>query len=378
MIYFDNAATTQMSNVAIDALINISKDFYGNPSASYSIGRLAKKLIDEARIIIADCIGALPEEIIFTSCGTESDNMAIAQCINNKVDAIITTKIEHHAVLNPVKKCEDEGIDVKYLTVNNGGLVELKELEKVLFQKKVLASIMYQNNETGVIQPIKELARLIHNDNEESLVHTDAVQAVGHCRIDVKNLGVDMLSASAHKFNGPKGVGFLYANKGIKTSAFILGGGQEKGLRSGTENVAEIYAMAKALEENVKNIEKNGAYISNLEKLFFEELNRYGVKFLLNGDNDNRANGIINISIQNIDGEGLLNMLDTHDICISIGSACNSKSKEHSYVLKEMKLDEDRIESAVRISIGRFNTEEDIRELVKRITAFYELTNAIL
>lgn len=369
MIYLDNAATTAMSEVAINALVETSAVQYGNPSAIYGFGRKTKDVLESARRIIADCIGAEPEEIFFTSCGTESDNWVIQQ-VAYGFAKLITSKVEHHAILNPAKLLDDNAI---YLPVNRECIVDEEALTKALDGKKSIVSIIMQNNETGAIQNIKELARKVHIDNPDSIFHTDAVQSVGHMHINVKELGVDMLSASAHKFNGPKGVGFIYVGKHCRIKPFILGGGQEKGMRSGTENVAGIYSMAKALEDNISNLDEIRDKVKSLEKLLFTQLQKSGIEYRVNGNSGNRANGIINLAILGLDGEGLLNMLDMHDICISIGSACNSKSQDRSHVLLAMGLGEEVIDSSVRISIGRFNTEEDICELVKWITSFKKI-----
>lgn len=374
MIYFDNAATTEMSRQALSALMEVSKNQYGNASTVYAFGRKAKELLEEARGIIARCIGANVDEIFFTSGGTESDNWVINR-VKDSVERIIVTDIEHHAILHPVERLKSEGVAVNFLPVDSGCSVVTEALEAMLDDKKVLASVMMQNNETGVIQDVSSLAGIVHKHNPKSIFHTDAVQAVGHRRIDVHELGVDMLSASAHKFNGPKGVGFLFIRKDYLPSSFILGGGQERGLRSGTENLAGIYSMARALEENITLIEENENYVKVLEALFFSELSKGGVVYKINGDVDKKAAGIINIAIEGADGEGLLNMLDMHEICVSVGSACNSKSKDRSHVLLAMGLDEDRIDSSIRISIGRYNKEEEIMELVKWIKVYYELKN---
>ena len=366
MIYFDNAATTAMSKAALDALMDISANQYGNPSAVYGFGRKAKKVLDEAREIIAASIGADPEEIFFTSCGTESDNWVVNQ-IGTKFNRIITSAIEHHAVLFPAENCHESGIALDILPVDDNCLVSESALQTVLGDRPALVSVMMQNNETGAIQNIKQMARLVHSCNEESVFHTDAVQAVGHINIDVHEMGIDMLSASAHKFNGTKGVGFLYISKSCNRDPFVLGGGQEKGMRSGTENVAGIYAMAKALEDNIKSMSGTHEHILRLESLLLSELRNENIGFEINGDTEHRATGILNLAIKGMDGEGLLNMLDMHGICISIGSACNSKSQDRSHVLKAMGLSDDRIDSSVRISIGRYNTEDDVTELVKCI-----------
>lgn len=366
MIYFDNAATTAMSKAALDALMDVSANQYGNPSAVYGFGRKAKRILDESREIIAASIGADPEEIFFTSCGTESDNWVVNQ-IGTRFNRIITSAVEHHAVLFPAENCHESGIALDILPVDDNCLVSEAALQTILGDSPTLVSVMMQNNETGAIQNIKQMACLVHSCNEESVFHTDAVQAVGHINIDVHEMGIDMLSASAHKFNGPKGVGFLYINKNRNIDPFVLGGGQEKGMRSGTENVAGIYAMAKALEDNVKNMQEIHNRILKLESLLLTELRNENIGFEINGNTERRATGILNLAIQGIDGEGLLNMLDMHGICISIGSACNSKSQDRSHVLKAMGLSDARIDSSVRISIGRYNTEDDVAELVKCI-----------
>lgn len=367
MVYLDNAATTAMSEAAVNALMEVSVNSYGNPSSVYAAGRKAKKILEESRKIIASCIGADPDEIYFTSCGSESDNWVLAKASEGK-DKIITSAVEHHAVLYPAEKIEKDGKTVVYLPVDDKCRIIETELVASLNKQPTLVSVMLQNNEVGAIQDIGKISQLVHEDNPESLVHTDAVQALGHINIDVKELGIDMMSASAHKFNGPKGVGFLYIRKECGISPFIIGGGQEKGLRSGTENVAGIYSMAKALEDNVAHIDEIHGRISKLDSLLITLLKEANIEFTINGDSTSRAAGILNISIAGIDGEGLLNMLDMHDICISIGSACNSKSQDRSHVLTAMGLDEECMDSSVRISIGRYNTEEDIRTLIKWIS----------
>lgn len=373
MIYFDNAATTAMSEVALNALMEVSKTYYGNPSSIYGFGRKTKDLLEESRRIIAGCIGAEPGEIYFTSCGTESDNWVINQ-IGSTWNSGITTAIEHHAILYPAQTKVAEGYNVKFLAVDDKCLVSEDAMQNSLTGAPELVSIMLQNNEVGAIQHIHNLAKVVHECNKKSVFHTDAVQAVGHIPIDVKDLGVDMLSASAHKFNGPKGIGFLYIKKGCSLKAFILGGGQEKKMRSGTENIASIYSMAKALEDNVNNMDTLHEHVFQLEEKLLNLLKREGIKFKINGESENRATGILNIAFDNLDGEGLLNMLDMHDICISIGSACNSKSQDRSYVLKSMGLSDSRIDSSVRISIGRFNTVEDVETLVKWIKKYRDIT----
>lgn len=374
MIYLDNAANTQLSKPALSALVNLSSHQYGNASAAYGLGRKAKSCLEEARGIVARCIGAAAEEIFFTSGGTESDNWAVSRA-KDSADRIITSGIEHHAVLRPAERLKSEGMEVDILPADSGCLVTPEALNAVLDGRKAFVSIMLQNNETGAVQDIPSLANMVHQYNPQSIFHTDAVQAVGHRRINVHDLGVDMLSASAHKFNGPKGAGFLYIKKDCPLPALILGGGQENGLRSGTENLAGIYAMAMALEENAALIDQTEEHVKSLEKLLLDELLRQGVSYQVNGGLSHKAAGIINLAIDGIDGEGLLNTLDMHDICVSTGSACNSKSKERSHVLLAMGLGGDRIDSSVRISIGRYNKAEEILELVKWIKRYYELSH---
>lgn len=374
MLYFDNAATTEMCEPALSALIETSKYLYGNASTVYGLGRRAKEVLETSRSIIAGSIGADADEIFFTSGGTESNNWVISSA-GNAVDRIITTNIEHHAVMYPTEKMKAFGKDVSILSADSMCRIKTTALGDILDDRTALVSVMMQNNETGVIQDIASLVETVKTRNDNSIFHTDAVQVVGHRDINVHKLGVDMLSASAHKFNGPKGVGFLYIRKECSISSFILGGGQEKGLRSGTENVAGIYSMAKALENNTTMIRENSNHIFGLERLFFSELKKAGITYTINGDSDNKGVGIINIAIEGADAEGLLNTLDMHDICISIGSACNSKSKERSHVLTAMGLDEERIDSSVRISMGRYNKEEEVIELVKWIKNYYELTH---
>lgn len=374
MIYFDNAATTEMCGPALSALVEVSKTQYGNASSIYGYGRKAKELLEEARVIIAQSIGADADEIFFTSGGTESDNWVISQ-IKNSVDIIIVSGIEHHAILHPAQKLKSEGMNVIILPVDKGCNVIPDTLKSALEGKKALVSVMLQNNETGVIQDVSSLVAVVHKHSPESIFHTDAIQAIGHRRINVHELGVDILSASAHKFNGPKGIGFQYIKRGCQLSPFILGGGQEKGLRSGTENLAGICSMARALEDNIALIEENEKHIKSLEERFLSELSKADIPYTINGDANRKAVGIINIAIEGADGEGLLNMLDMHGICVSIGSACNSKSKKQSHVLLAMGIDRDRIDSSIRISIGRYNKETEILELVKWIKKYYELSN---
>ena len=374
MIYLDNASTTQMSDSALAALLEVSKRQYGNASTIYGFGKRSKKVLDEARSIIAKCIGATDDEIFFTSGGTESDNWAIHSAMD--FDKLIISSIEHHAVLRPAENINASGHEVIILPVGSDGHVSEESLRCALEDgKRAFVSIMLQNNETGVFQDIPSFAKLTHQYNSMSVFHTDAVQACGHKTICVSELGVDLLSASAHKFNGPKGIGFLYIRKGCSIKPLMLGGGQEKGFRSGTENVAGIFSMAKALEDNTIHITENEEHIFSLEELLYSELLKAGIKYNVNGDKKRKAAGIINLAIEGADGEGLLNMLDLHGICVSLGSACNSKTKRPSHVLTAMGLDTKLVDSSIRISIGKYNSKPEIFELVKRIKQYMTLAD---
>ena len=353
-IYADNAATTQMSPIAVDTMVRYLSVDYGNASQPYSVSRPAKEALKTARTIIADCIGAHPEEIYFTSGGSESDNWAVFNAVDQGLD-IVTSSIEHHAILNPCKCAESKGISVKYLPVQSNGLICPSKLEDALMSK-CLFSVMIANNEIGTIQPISQyglIAKL-----RGSIFHTDAVQAMGHINVDVKELGVDMLSASGHKFNGPKGVGFLYVKNGITLKPFIYGGAQESGMRAGTENVASIMAMAVALRENIENLDKNVAHLHNLEDVFFERLGSITSKIVRNGTN--QLPGLLSLSIDGFDGEALLHRLDLMGISISTGSACDSKNTQTSHVLNAINLPSNLAKGTVRISLGKYNTIEDV------------------
>lgn len=367
-IYADNAATTKLSLKAFQEMQKYLLYDYSNPSQPYSFSSNSKLALKEARKIIANCINATPDEIYFTSGGTESDNWAIKGLVlNGNITNIITSRIEHHAILNSCKIAEMGGISVTYLDVTKEGVVDPALLENAITNSKTLVSVMYANNEIGSIQPIKELCAIAHKNN--ALFHTDAVQCVGHIKIDVKELNVDMLSASAHKFNGPKGIGFLYVKKGTNLNAFINGGFQEKGYRGGTENVAAIIGMAMALKENIVNLEKNALHIRNIEKAFISRLNQNGIEYLRNGS-QNTLPGLVNISIKNSNGEMLLHRLDLMGIYISTGAACDGKNNKVSHVIKAIKVPKDYATGTIRISFGKENNIEEaniIADGIKRI-----------
>lgn len=363
IIYADNAATTKLSAEAFEAMKPYFINEYGNPSQPYSFSRGAKKAIREAREIIACCINSSPEEIYFTSGGTEADNWAIKGSafsdLNKRV--MITSSIEHHAVLNACASIERLGYPVAYLNPDSDGVISESNLSSIISRNTRLVSIMTANNEIGTIEPISKLAEISHKNG--AIFHTDAVQAIGHIKVDVKDLGVDLLSASAHKFNGPKGIGFLYIKNGTPIVPLLDGGAQEHNLRAGTENVASIVGMAIALQNNCKAIDSNIIYLKGLEKLLLSILTEANFDFIYNGSN-NRIPGNINISLKDANGEALLHRLDLMGIAISTGAACDSKDTKISHVIKAIGVPNDYAEGTIRISLSKDNTEEDIIKIV--------------
>lgn len=367
MIYADNAATTALDPDAFEAMKPFLLEQYGNASQPYSFARPVKKALAVARKIIADCIGAQPEEIFFTSGGTESDNWAIKGTLqygDNR--AIVTSQIEHHAILNACAAVERLGYPVAYLPVDGEGVVLPQVLKEGITDNTKLVSIMMVNNEIGTIEPIRQLAEIAHEHG--ALFHTDAVQAIGHIPVQVDDLGIDMMSASAHKFNGPKGVGFLYIRKGTILQPYASGGAQEFGMRAGTENVAYIVAMAQALRKNCSQLEANANRIQSMEDIFLQTLSQAGIEFLRNGSSSHDP-GIISISIKNASGEMLLHRLDLKGICVSTGSACDSVNTQISHVIKAIEVPPEFAEGTIRISFGRENKENDAREIANAIIA---------
>ena len=365
-IYADNAATTKLDPEAFETMKPWLLEEYGNASQLYSFARKPKKALAEARATIASCINALPEEIFFTSGGTESDNWAIkgSAFSDSEHRATITSAFEHHAVLRSCAAIERLGYPVAYLSPTPDGQITPKNLESVITDNTRLVSIMFANNEIGSIQPIKELCAVAHAHG--ALFHTDAVQAVGHIKIDVQELGVDMLSASAHKFNGPKGIGFLYIRKGVELPAYEDGGSQESGRRAGTENVALIVGMATALKNNCKQMEHNQAHVVAMEKQLLRGLTEFGLKFIRNGGG-NTLPGLISLSFPNKDGEAILHRLDLMGISISTGAACDSVNTQISHVLQSIGLSKNYLKGTIRISIGNNNTDEDIIAIVEAL-----------
>lgn len=376
-IYADNAATTKLDIDAFEAMKPFLLEEYGNASQPYSFARSAKNALKNARAQIAECIGALPEEIYFTSGGTESNNWVIKSSALNdsQKKPTITSQIEHHALLNSCAAIEQCGYPVVYLPVNSCGEVSVDELREALCNDTRLVSIMFSNNEIGTIQPIEELAEISHSRG--ALFHTDAVQAVGHIKFDVKKLNVDFLSASAHKFNGPKGTGFLYIRKGVKLLPYADGGKQEYGLRAGTENVAGIVGMAVALQKNCVEIENNARRLYELEIEMLRCLDEYGIDYIRNGGSK-RTPGNLSLSFKHANGEALLHRLDLMGICVSTGSACDSVNTRISHVLRSISLDDEYANGTIRISLGRENTEEQVVQIAKSIDKILKSQSAVI
>ena len=368
MIYADNAATTRMSDAAIKRMTELMTDTYGNPSSLYSVGQKAKEVLEEARDDVADVINANPREIYFTSGGSEADNFAIRSAAiigakNNKKH-IISSAFEHHAVLHTLRALEKEGFEVTLLDVHEDGLVRLNELEDAIREDTCLVTIMYANNEIGTIQPIREIGKICREKN--ILFHTDAVQAIGHLPIDVEKDNIDMLSASGHKFKGPKGAGFLYAKKGIRLTNLIEGGAQERGKRAGTENVPAISAMALALKDAVSNMEDNTKDIIKRRDRLIEGLKNIEHS-ALNGDATKRLPGNVNLCFEGIEGESLLLLLDDKGIMASSGSACTSGSLDPSHVLLAIGRVHDVAHGSLRLSINEDTSDEDVEYIIKSV-----------
>ena len=372
-IYADNAATTKMSRTAIDAMLKCMEQDYGNPSSLYTIGQQAKEILEQARADVAAVINAEPREILFTSGGSEADNQAIrtAAELGKKTGKkhIISTAFEHHAVLHTLKKMEQEGFEVTLLDVHTDGLVRPEEVEAAIRDDTCLVTIMFANNEIGTIQPIREIGAICRKHGV--LFHTDAVQAMGHLPIDVKADNIDMLSASAHKFHGPKGTGFLYARKGIRLSNIIEGGAQERGKRAGTENVAGIAGMAAALKESAAHMAENAAHMQALRDRLIEGL-REIEHSALNGDAVKRLPGNVNFCFEGIEGESLLLLLDDRGISASSGSACTSGSLDPSHVLLAIGRVHDVAHGSLRLSIGENATAEEIEYIIQNVKEVVE------
>ena len=373
MIYADNAATTKMSEAAVHTMISVINENYGNPSSLYSIGQQAKETLEEARKTVAEAIGAEPREILFTSGGSEADNQAIRSMAEEGKKKgkthIISSAFEHHAVLHTLERLQKEGFEVTLLDVHEDGLVRPEELEQAIREDTCLVTIMYANNEIGTIQPIREIGAVCRKHGIP--FHTDAVQAVGHIPVDVNEDSIDLLSASAHKFHGPKGVGFLYARKGIRLTNLIEGGAQERGKRAGTENVPGIAAMATALKDAVANMDRNAALLTANRDRLIEGLKKIPHS-ALNGDAKRRLPGNVNFCFEGIEGESLLLLLDDKGIEASSGSACTSGSLDPSHVLLAIGRVHDVAHGSLRLSIGEDLSEEDADYIIRSVSEVVE------
>ena len=363
--YFDHAATTPVREEVIKEMIPYFGVEYGNPSTMYSLGRNAKRAINNSRKQVAKAINSKTREIYFTSCGSESDNLAIkgfAYANKDKGNHIITSKIEHHAVLDSCKTLERQGFKVTYLNVDENGFINIEELVNAINKDTILISIMFANNEIGTIEPIEEIGLIAKKNN--IVFHTDAVQAIGNEKIDVQKLNIDMLSLSGHKFYAPKGVGALYVKEGINFEKIQDGGEQEENKRAGTENVAEIVGLGKAIELIYNEYDEYNKKLKTFRDYFFEQIQRKLGNIKINGDLEKRLPGNANISFDNISGGELLYRLDEKGICASAGSACSTANPMPSHVLTAIGLDAKLAENTLRISFGRDNTKEDIDYLI--------------
>lgn len=367
-VYMDYSATTPVKKEVLDAMLPYFSEHFGNPSSLYSIAQESKEALEKARGQVASLIGAKANEVFFTAGGSEADNWAlegVADALKDKGNHIITTKIEHHAILHTAEYLEKHGIDVTYLDVDAEGRVNPEDVEKAITDKTVLISIMMVNNEVGTIEPIKEIADIAHNHG--ILLHTDAVQALGNVPIDVNDMGIDLMSMSGHKIYGPKGVGALYIRKGTKISNFIHGGAQEMKKRAGTENLAGIVGFGKAAELAKENLESHINRVSELRDYFISEVTSKIPDTIVNGSMEHRHPGNANISFEYIEGESMLILLDMNGISVSTGSACSSKSLTPSHVLSAMGIPVERIHGTLRFTIGDPTTKEDIDYVIEKL-----------
>ena len=373
MIYADNAATTKMSDKAIETMVSLMKDTYGNPSSLYEFGQKSKEVLEDARVKVANAIGANPKEIIFTSGGSESDNQAInsaakaGEALGKK--HIISSAFEHHAVLHTLNKLKKEGFEITLLDVHENGLIDPKEVEDAIREDTCLVTIMFANNEIGTIEPIREIGEVCKKRGVT--FHTDAVQAIGHIPVNVVDDNIDMLSASAHKFHGPKGVGFLYVRKGVKLFNLIEGGSQEKGKRAGTENVPGIAAMAVALEDAVANLDNYSKLVTAKRDRLIEGISEISHS-ALNGDATRRLPGNVNFCFEGIEGESILLLLDDKGIAASSGSACTSGSLDPSHVLLAIGRVHDVAHGSLRLTIDESTTDEEVETIISSVKEVVE------
>jgi len=375
-VYLDNNATTRVAAEVLEEMLPYLEDLYGNPSSLHRFGRPVRQAVEEARERVAELLGAWPDEVIFTSCGTESDNAAIRGVLEALPDKrhLVTTEVEHPAVLSLCRYLEGRGYEVTYLSVDRRGLLDLEELRASLREDTALVSIMFANNETGVLFPMEEIAEVV---KERGIVlHTDAVQAVGKVEIDLWRLPIDLLSLSGHKFYAPKGVGALFVRRGTPWVPFVLGGHQEGGRRAGTENTASIVGLGKASELAKEEAADQGrikALRDKLERGIMESI----PQVLLNGDPDRRLPNTSNLCFVGVEGEALLLRLDDEGIAVSTGSACSSGSGEPSHVLRAMKVPEPAVHGAIRFSLGRYTTEEDIDYVLEKVPTVVQELRAL-
>ena len=373
-VYLDNAATTKTSKKVVEAMTPYFTEFYGNPSSLHTVGQIAKEELDKARAIVADCLGAKAGEIYFTSGGSEADNQAIISAVNigarKGKKHIVSSKFEHHAVLHTLKKLEKQGVEVTLVEVNENGVINPDDVAKAIREDTALVTIMMANNEIGTIQPIKEIGAICRERGV--IFHTDAVQSAGHLKIDVVDMNIDMLSISAHKFHGPKGVGALYARKGVYLSNVIEGGAQEKGKRGGTENLPGIVGMAVALKDACDNIDKNAKKVTALRDKLIAGLKQIPHS-KINGDEILRVPNNVNICFEGIEGESLLLYLDMYGICASSGSACTSGSLDPSHVLLSIGLPHEVAHGSLRLSLSEENTEEEVDYVLEKVPEVVEL-----
>lgn len=378
VIYLDNAATTKTAPEVVEAMLPYFTEYYGNPSSIYSVGAKAKKALNQARETIADTLGAAGNEIYFTAGGSEADNWAIkatAEAYASKGKHIITSAIEHHAVLHTCQYLEKKGFEVTYVGVDENGILKLDELKAAIRPDTILISVMFANNEIGTIQPVKEIGELAKENG--ILFHTDAVQAYGQLPINVDEYHIDMLSASGHKLNGPKGIGFLYIRKGVKSRSFVHGGAQERGRRAGTENVPGIVGLAAAAKRAFSMLEEKTRKEMELRDFLIEKIGKEIPYCRLNGDKEKRLPNNVNYSFQFIEGESLLIMLDMKGICASSGSACTSGSLDPSHVLLAIGLPHEIAHGSLRLTVSEENTIEEMETVVEAIKEIVEKLRAM-
>lgn len=363
MIYLDHAASTPIADSVLEEMMPYFKENFGNPSSIHRYGRIATKAIDSARKRIAELINSNTNEILFTSGGTESNNTALHGIMSqNKGKQFITSSIEHDAILEPCKKLESLGFDVIYLSVDSAGMIDLAKLESIVSEKTALVSVMLANNEVGTIQPIKEIAQICKKHNV--LLHTDAVQAVGKIPVNVKDLGVDLMSISSHKINGPKGIGALYVRRGVNLDPFILGGGQENGMRSGTESVANIVGFGKACQMARENLQNNHNNLQDLRDHLIQRVSSELSHVSVNGHPQMRLPNNAHFTFLGVNGEDLIIKLDEHGIAASTGSACSVKTQKASHVLMAMGFTHEKITGSLRLTVGISNTKSEIDQTV--------------